>query len=111
MRKILIISIIVLSLSSCNYKSRINGAGYREFYRTTPGFYDTHIERQHIEKGRHYYYYTINSSHYHFENETAWRTRRENLYDYYYNKAIEKGINPDWYIDRNISEDETNTSN
>jgi hypothetical protein len=109
----LLLIIIAASLFTGCYGYIINGAGYKEWiagpdnsfnrYRTTP-------EHQHT-RGERYRYYVINGSHYYWENEYKWKEHQLNRYDYLYNKALEQGINPHWFIDRHFSEDEENTSN
>jgi hypothetical protein len=105
MKKIIIVLIITLFLTSCHYRK--NGAGYWESY-STKDYYQSGYN-QNKEYGRPYRYYLVNGSHYSRNNPNG-VLRLRNLHDYYYEKAIEKGVNPDWYVDRHISEGESNSN-
>jgi hypothetical protein len=55
-------------------------------------------------------YYTINGKYFNWQDET-WKEYQINRYDFLYNRAIEKGKNPHWYIDRHFNEGEERTRN
>jgi hypothetical protein len=109
--KKIILVLIVLSFLSCEKQNGdiidiqnlriINGAGYVEYNHT-------YYPNEHNPSGESRKYYYLNDAAYLLENESRWRKVREEYYQIYYEKAIRTNENPDWLIDRWISEAEGN---
>jgi hypothetical protein len=109
-KRLLVLSSIVLLLSSCYGVNRtksiksgtrfLNGAGWYE--------YERHEQSDHYSKPfRHYH---LNGRWWYYESENGdWKEYQNYIYDKYYQEALEKGYNPHWWIDRHWNEDEDNS--
>jgi hypothetical protein len=102
--KILLVLLVILFTGCCKYN--IDGTGHVEF-ENIEYYNDPSPE---LRRNQPYKYITVNGYYYLRETEDfqSYIMRR---YDYLYQKAILKGVNPDWYIDRYLNEGEANTRN
>jgi hypothetical protein len=99
----LLVLLLAFTLVGCSYHR--DGTGHIEFERHS-------LDRPYnpeIHGKRPFKFYGVGNSWYLYADENSWRRVQQNRYDRLYAEALEKGVNPDWYVDRHMNEDEANS--
>jgi hypothetical protein len=100
--------LICISLLGCQIRVVTNGIGRKEYWNSwSEPSRRREVQRQLRGRPR---YVVINGRYYEW-TDAKWQERLRERRDYLYNEAIEKGVNPHWYIDARISQSEERTRN